>query len=84
MQIIGFNINLDHKDEEEDVSYYYTLHLSTMCAPFYTSEKLAKDNPMWSEVNFHYVHGSATGNVISFIFMFMLFIFAIILIYFLI
>lgn len=64
VQIIGFNINLDHKDEEEDVSYYYTLHLSTMCAPFYTSEKLAKDNPMWSEVNFHYVHGSATGVVI--------------------
>ncbi|KAF5281404.1 hypothetical protein FQA39_LY17800 [Lamprigera yunnana] len=32
-------------------SYYYTLHLTTMCAPFYTSEKSESLNPKWKELD---------------------------------
>ncbi|CAG2053257.1 unnamed protein product [Timema podura] len=31
--------------------FYYTLHLTTMSAPFYTSEKLESDNPKWAEID---------------------------------
>uniref|UniRef100_A0A1Y1KER1 UV radiation resistance-associated gene protein n=1 Tax=Photinus pyralis TaxID=7054 RepID=A0A1Y1KER1_PHOPY len=32
-------------------SFYYTLHLTTMCAPFYTSEKSNSCNPKWKELD---------------------------------
>ncbi|KAK4873183.1 hypothetical protein RN001_015212 [Aquatica leii] len=32
-------------------SFYYTLHLTTMCAPFYTSEKNNSYNPKWKELD---------------------------------
>lgn len=32
-------------------SFYYTLHLTTMSAPFYTSEKLESKNPKWAEID---------------------------------
>lgn len=37
-----------------------------MCAPFYTSEKIAKDHPKWSEINFCNFDpsfGSVTGEL---------------------
>ncbi|KAJ8979567.1 hypothetical protein NQ317_019142, partial [Molorchus minor] len=41
-QIIGFNLL-----SEASGSYYFTLHLTTMCAPFYTSEQICNPNPKW-------------------------------------
>lgn len=38
------------KVEKNKPSYYYTLHLTTMSAPFYTSEKLENENPKWAEI----------------------------------
>ena len=32
------------------VRYYYTLHVTLMSAPFYTSEQLTGDNIDWSDV----------------------------------
>lgn len=42
---MGLNIGTDA------ASYYYTLHLTTMCAPFYTSESVSNPNPKWAELN---------------------------------
>jgi len=38
------------KAEVLKASFYYTLHLTTMSAPFYTSEKLESQNPKWAEI----------------------------------
>jgi hypothetical protein len=38
------------KAEVVKASFYYTLHLTTMSAPFYTSEKLESQNPKWTEI----------------------------------
>lgn len=38
------------KAEVMKASFYYTLHLTTMSAPFYTSEKLESSNPKWAEI----------------------------------
>ncbi|XP_065202120.1 UV radiation resistance-associated protein [Planococcus citri] len=70
IQVIGYNIgrNVENRSKNnKDVYYYYTLHLATMCAPFYTSEKIAKEHPKWSEINFSNIDpsfGSVTGIVI--------------------
>lgn len=45
--------DLKNKKMKADVmkaSFYYTLHLTTMSAPFYTSEKLENKNPKWAEI----------------------------------
>lgn len=68
IQIIGYNIGLEEDRNTkylEDISYYYTLHFSTMSAPFYTSEKISKEHPKWSEINFKDIQpsfGSAKGD----------------------
>ncbi|KAK7575835.1 hypothetical protein V9T40_012121 [Parthenolecanium corni] len=70
IQIIGYNIGLEEDRNTkylEDISYYYTLHFSTMSAPFYTSEKISKEHPKWSEINFKDIQpsfGSAKGIVV--------------------
>lgn len=33
-------------------SFYFTLHLTSMSAPFYTSEKISSPNPRWKEFDF--------------------------------
>jgi hypothetical protein len=38
------------KAEVLKASFYYTLHLTTMSAPFYTSEKVESSNPKWAEI----------------------------------
>jgi hypothetical protein len=38
------------KAEVIKASFYYTLHLTTMSAPFYTSEKLESSNPKWADI----------------------------------
>jgi hypothetical protein len=47
------------KAELLKASFYYTLHLTTMSAPFYTSEKLESQNPKWAEI----AMGDLTCNV---------------------
>nr|XP_018913944.1 PREDICTED: UV radiation resistance-associated gene protein [Bemisia tabaci] len=68
IQVIAYNINQDISAEEKRKKgkrYYYTLHLTTMSSPFYTSEKLTSENPKWSEFEItNPAHGTATGIVI--------------------
>uniref|UniRef100_A0A1B6LN57 UV radiation resistance-associated gene protein n=1 Tax=Graphocephala atropunctata TaxID=36148 RepID=A0A1B6LN57_9HEMI len=69
LQIIAYNINPYEKCPHMERNavknyYYYTLHLTTMSAPFYTSEKLESDNPKWAEVEINQVNGGANGVVI--------------------
>ncbi|XP_057651065.1 UV radiation resistance-associated gene protein [Diorhabda carinulata] len=45
-QIIGINLG-----DNGVGRFYYTLHLTTMCAPFYTSEEVTNPNPKWAELN---------------------------------
>lgn len=42
-------------------SLYYTLHLTTMCAPFYTSEKLESQHPKWAELDVNGLQISSTS-----------------------
>jgi hypothetical protein len=44
-----FGLNFPHLPKKG--AYYFTLHLTTMSAPFYTSEKLDSANPKWSELD---------------------------------
>nr|XP_023015166.1 UV radiation resistance-associated gene protein [Leptinotarsa decemlineata] len=45
-QIIGFNLSRRMSE-----SFYFTLHLTTMSAPFYTSERMMHPHPKWEELN---------------------------------
>ncbi|KAF5282259.1 hypothetical protein FQR65_LT14391 [Abscondita terminalis] len=46
-------------------SFYYTLHLTTMCAPFYTSERSNSFNPKWKELDTeNFTHSSISAFVI--------------------
>lgn len=68
IQVIAYNIRRGEKSSNDKkptkCSYYYTLHLTTMSAPFYTSEKLESDNPKWGEIEINEVNGAANGVVI--------------------
>nr|XP_015834214.1 PREDICTED: UV radiation resistance-associated gene protein isoform X2 [Tribolium castaneum] len=46
-QIIGLNFPPIPKKG----SYYFTLHLTTMSSPFYTSDKIENANPKWPELD---------------------------------
>lgn len=48
IQISGHNIECEHR-----TSLYYTLHLTSMSAPFFTSDKLLESpkNAIWPEIN---------------------------------
>ncbi|XP_075213381.1 UV-resistance associated gene [Lycorma delicatula] len=62
IQIIAYNVKLENREDKG--SFYYTLHMSTMSAPFYTSEKLESENPKWAELEISKTYGAATGVVI--------------------
>jgi len=61
IQIMGFNIgpeDLEGKnyngsaiENGNAAKYYYTLHLTTMSAPFYTSETMESASPKWGELD---------------------------------
>ena len=51
IQVLAFSIKKDKERINKNESYYYTLHSTTMSAPFYTSEKLETDSPKWKEVD---------------------------------
>ncbi|XP_046402166.1 uncharacterized protein LOC124168097 [Ischnura elegans] len=43
--------------------YYYTLHLTTMSAPFYKSEKIQGENPRWAELEMQEILAHSTSLV---------------------
>lgn len=56
-QITAYNVVA-----EENACFYYTLHLTSMSAPFYTSEEIDSPNPKWIELDLSSVPSpSATG-----------------------
>ncbi|XP_073986915.1 UV-resistance associated gene isoform X3 [Rhodnius prolixus] len=69
IQIIAYNIQVPEeviasKTIDTKLSYYYTLHLTTMSSPLYISEKLESENPKWSEIEIESANGAANGVVI--------------------
>ncbi|KAL1123920.1 hypothetical protein AAG570_001690 [Ranatra chinensis] len=68
IQVIAYNVQVDEKllKREKGVkwSYYYTIHLTTMSSPLYTSERLESDNPKWAEIEINQENGAVNGIVI--------------------
>lgn len=61
IQINGYNLCDDPDCTANKSSFYYTLHLTTMCAPLYTSEKVCGRNPKWTKMDICSSIGSAKG-----------------------
>lgn len=60
IQITGHNI-----EAEPNTSIYFTLHLTLMSAPFFTSEPLESlRNAIWSEINCQSIHKSTSQFVV--------------------
>ncbi|XP_050438446.1 UV radiation resistance-associated protein [Adelges cooleyi] len=64
IQILGYNLCADQAYLANKPSFYYTLHLTTMCAPLYTSEKICGRNPKWKKLDICSTIGSAKAVVI--------------------
>lgn len=45
------NVQRKLETYSESAVYYYTLHITTMSAPFYTSEHQSGENVDWKEVD---------------------------------
>lgn len=45
-------------------SFYFTLHSTTMCAPFYTSEKICNPNPKWSELDLNNLPNTSASCIV--------------------
>lgn len=60
IQIFGYNLCAD-RECTTNTSFYFTLHLSSMCAPLYTSEKICSRNPQWTKIDICSTIGSAKG-----------------------
>lgn len=58
IQITGHNLQT-----ESHCSFYYTLHLTSMCAPFYTSEKVDNNNPAWCDIDCEFLTKSSSRSV---------------------
>lgn len=57
-----YQIMLYNATSQFTSSFYYTLHLTTMCAPFYTSNKNDSLNPKWKELDMNNCpHPSLSG-----------------------
>lgn len=60
IQITGHNI-----DADANTSIYFTLHLTLMSAPFFTSERLESfRNAIWAEINCQNIHKSTSQFVV--------------------
>lgn len=56
-QITAYNVIADGPGQ-----FYYTLHLTSMSAPFYTSEEIDSPNPKWTELDLSSIPSpSSTG-----------------------
>jgi len=68
MQVIAYNIRppeeLRSPKKGLKLSYYFTLHLSTMSSPLYSSEKLESENPKWAEFDVDHLNGSVNGVIL--------------------
>lgn len=68
IQVIAYNIHVKVEMMElkktKKFYYYYTLHLTAMSSPMYTSEQLESENPKWAEIEINKLYGSANGVVI--------------------
>uniref|UniRef100_A0A2S2QRN7 UV radiation resistance-associated protein n=1 Tax=Sipha flava TaxID=143950 RepID=A0A2S2QRN7_9HEMI len=64
VQVFGYNMCVDPESTTNNTSFYYTLHLTTMCAPLYTSEKVRGRNPKWSKMDICSSIGSAKAVVV--------------------
>lgn len=65
IQIFGYNLCAADSDLSTNrTSFYYTLHLTTMCAPFYTSERVCNRNPKWAKIDVCSSIGSAKSKSI--------------------
>ncbi|XP_014286983.1 UV radiation resistance-associated protein [Halyomorpha halys] len=68
IQVIAYNIHVKVEMMElkktKKFYYYYTLHLTAMSSPLYTSEQLESENPKWAEIELNKLYGSANGVVI--------------------
>jgi len=64
LQIVGYNLCAGPEYKSKESSFYYTLHLTTMCAPLYTSEQICGHNPKWTKIDICSSIGSAKAVVI--------------------
>ncbi|XP_063239454.1 UV radiation resistance-associated protein-like isoform X2 [Bacillus rossius redtenbacheri] len=73
VQIVAYNVGAGARTQYESLGprggagkalFYYTLHSTTMSAPFYTSEKVDNCNPKWAELEMGEVIGSVKGVVV--------------------
>ncbi|XP_022911167.2 UV radiation resistance-associated protein [Onthophagus taurus] len=53
-RVTAYNVITD-----SDGDFYYTLHQTSMSAPFYTSEKVSSCNPRWAEIRLPFIANSA-------------------------
>lgn len=61
---LGTKVNNDiHYKSKMNNSYYFTLHATTMSAPFYTSEKVKSDSPKWKELEMASWEGIISNSV---------------------
>ncbi|KAL0274248.1 UNVERIFIED_CONTAM: hypothetical protein PYX00_006719 [Menopon gallinae] len=80
IQILAFSIRRDAQGPDsskglkgsddnnpKSESYYYTLHSTTMSAPFYTSEKVCSDSPKWKEIEFNSFVGNVSNSTDAFV-----------------
>lgn len=68
---MGYNLCADPEFTDNKTLFYYTLHLTTMCAPLYTSEKICSRNPRWTQIDICSSIGSAKGNITKYIMFFL-------------
>lgn len=61
---MGYNLCADPEIIDNKTLFYYTLHLTTMSSPLYTSEKICSRNPKWTKINICNSIGSAKGNIL--------------------
>ncbi|KAG6444102.1 hypothetical protein O3G_MSEX003206 [Manduca sexta] len=63
IQIVGYNIRPPEWCTST-CSFYLTLHHTTMCAPFYTSERICSPHPKWKEIDSEITQSMSSTNVV--------------------
>ncbi|XP_077302726.1 UV-resistance associated gene isoform X2 [Arctopsyche grandis] len=63
LQVVGYNMQSSDSSGQQG-SLYYTLHSTTMSAPFYTSEKLLSNHPKWREIDSELIHKMSSLNIV--------------------
>lgn len=63
IQIVGYNIRPPEGCRSQ-CNFYYTLHHTTMSAPFYTSERISSTHPKWKEIDSEITQSMSSSNVV--------------------